>query len=65
MEGGVLRTVDARKGEGAMKGAQHIGTVRGLGGTNGSRDRGNNRRLADRRSAAVVNVIAKATAKRS
>ena len=65
VEGGVLREGEARKAEGATKGAQHTGIVRGLGGTNGSKDRGKGRRLAARKSAAVVNVIANATAKRS
>jgi hypothetical protein len=47
---------------GEMKGAQHGGTVKGLGATNGSRERGKRRWLAERSSSAVVKVIANATA---
>ena len=46
----------------ALQGAQHGGTVRGLGATNGSKERGKRRWLAERNSSAVVKVIAKATA---
>ena len=48
-----------------MDGAQHVGTVRGLGGMKATSDLGSNLWLADRRSEAVVNVIAKETANRS
>ncbi len=46
-------------------GAQHVGTGIGLGGTGGRSERGSNLKLAARRRAAVVKVIANATAKRS
>ncbi len=57
--------VKARAARHGMEGAQHAGTVSGFGGTKGSKDRGSMRWLADRSSAAVVKVMAKATAKRS
>ncbi len=47
------------------EGAQHAGTVRGLGGMKGNIDRGKSRWLAERSNEAVVKVIAKATANRS
>ncbi len=46
----------------AMKGAQQSGTVRGFGATKGIKERGKRRWLAERNSAAVVKVMAKATA---
>ena len=46
----------------AIKGAQQSGTVRGFGATKGIKERGKRRWLADRSNAAVVKVIAKATA---
>ena len=48
-----------------MEGAHEAGTVSGLGGTKGRMDRGRSRWLADLINAAVVNVIANETAKRS
>jgi hypothetical protein len=57
--------VKARTARDGIEGAQQAGTVRGFGGTNGRRERGSSRWLADRNSAAVVKVMAKATAKRS
>ena len=58
---------EARRGRVGKEsvGAQHVGTGMGLGGKKGVSMRGNSRRLAARRSAAVVKVIANATAKRS
>ena len=58
---------EARRGRVGREsvGAQHVGTGMGLGGKKGVRMRGSSRRLAARRSAAVVKVIANATAKRS
>jgi hypothetical protein len=50
---------------GGIYGAQHAGTVRGFGGIKADKDCGSSRWLADRSSEAVVNVMAKATAKRS
>ena len=47
---------------GEIKGAQHGGTVRGLGAMNGAKERGNRRWLAERSSSAVAKVIANATA---
>ena len=47
---------------GKKEGAQHSGTVRGLGGIKGRKERGRRRQLAERNNAAVVKVIAKATA---
>ncbi len=44
------------------EGAQHLGNVRGLGGRKGCRDRGRRRKEAERKSEAVVKVMAKATA---
>ncbi len=46
----------------AIKGAQQSGTVRGFGATKGIKERGKRRWLAYRSNAAVVKVIAKATA---
>ncbi len=46
-------------------GAQHMGIQRGFGGTKAKVERGKSRRLAERSNDAVVNVMAKATAKRS
>ncbi len=56
------RREERREGLDAMKGAQHNGTVRGLGAANGSKERGKRRWLAERSSSAVVKVIANATA---
>ncbi len=50
---------------GRTDGAHEAGTVSGLGGTKGRMDRGRSRWLADLINAAVVNVIANETAKRS
>jgi hypothetical protein len=47
------------------EGAQHTGTAIGFGGIKGRREDGRRRRLAARIRLAVVNVIAKATEKRS
>jgi hypothetical protein len=47
------------------EGAQHTGTAMGFGGRKGRREEGRSRRLAARIRLAVVNVIAKATEKRS
>ena len=47
------------------EGAQHTGTAMGFGGIKGRREDGRRRRLAARIRLAVVNVIAKATEKRS
>ncbi len=57
--------VRARRARGGMEGAQQAGTVSGFGGIKGNKERGSSRWLADRSNAAVVKVIAKATAKRS
>jgi hypothetical protein len=46
----------------AIKGDQQSGTVRGFGATKGIKERGKRRWLAERNSAAVVNVTAKAIA---
>ena len=46
----------------AIEGAQQRGTVRGFGATKGIKERGKRRWLADRSNAAVVKVMAKATA---
>jgi len=55
------RAEDCKKVE-AIKGDQQSGTVRGFGATKGIKERGKRRWLAERNSAAVVNVTAKAIA---
>ena len=53
------------KADAGSVGAQHVGTGMGLGGIRGRSVRGNNLKEAVRRREAVVNVMAKATEKRS
>ena len=55
------RIEDCEKVE-AIKGAQQSGTGRGFGAAKGNKERGRRRWLAERSSAAVVKVMAKATA---
>ncbi len=57
-----LRRIEDREKVEAIKGAQQSGTVRGFGAARGNKERGRRRWLADRSSAAVVKVMAKATA---
>ena len=54
----------ALKMRGGIDGTQHVGTEKGFGGTKARTERGRRQWLANCSSAAVVNVIANATAKR-